>query len=193
MDNFLRQHIENSISLTDEEFDFIKKFFVPKSLTKHQFLLQEGDKVKYDYLVVKGLLKSYINTIDGKQHILQFSAENYWITDFQAYLNQTPAKLNIDCLEDSVVLGISLENFDKICKEIPKLEHLFRKKSNRAYMNLQQRILCLLSDDAKTKYENFAKQYPNLLQRIPKKFIAQFLGVSRETLSRLYQNPKKVM
>lgn len=186
-EEFLRQHIEKSIVLTDEEFDFIKKYFVPKHLKKHQFLLQEGDPAKYDYLVVKGLLKSYINTSDGKEIILQFSAEDYWITDYQAYLNQTMASLNIDCLEDSVVLGILLEDFDKICEEIPKIERLFRKKSNRAYMNLQQRILCILSSDAKAKYEGFAQKYPDLIQRVPKKFIAQFLGISREILSRLYQ------
>lgn len=85
------------------------------------------------------------------------------------------------------MLGITRDNFDKICKEVPKLEYFFRKKSNRGYMTLQQRILCLLSVDAKTKYEAFAKQYPNLINRIPKKLIAQYLEISRETLSRLYQ------
>lgn len=186
-DDFLRQHIEKMIPLTDEEFNSIRENFISINLKKHQLLIQENDKVKYDYLVVQGLLKSYINTIDGKQHILQFSAEHYWITDYQAYLNQTTASLNIDCIEDSVVLGITRDDFDKICKEVPKLEHFFRKKSNRGYMALQQRILCLLSADAKTKYEAFAKQYPNLINRIPKKLIAQYLGISRETLSRLYQ------
>lgn len=69
-DDFLRQHIEKMIPLTDEEFNSIKGNFISINLKKHQLLIQENDKVKYDYLVVQGLLKSYINTIDGKQYIL---------------------------------------------------------------------------------------------------------------------------
>jgi CRP-like cAMP-binding protein len=67
-----------------------------------------------------------------------------------------------------------------------KIEHFFRKKSSNGYIALQRRILSLLNSNAKERYEQFISQYPTLLQRLPKTLIASYLGVSRETLSRLF-------
>ena len=181
----LRQHFEQIISLTDDEFNHILPYFTTKKLKKHQFLIQAGDAVTYDYFVINGLLKAYFtNPDDGKEHIMQFAMEDWWITDYQAYFNQVPSTLNIDCIEDVEVLCLSLENRDKICAELHKIEHFFRRKSNLGYIALQRRILSLLNSNAKERYEELFKQYPKLFQRIPKTLIASYLGVSRETLSR---------
>ena len=180
-----RNHIEKITILTDEEFDFVYSHFTTKKLKKHQFLVQEGEYVLNDFWVVKGLVKAYHNDANGKQHIIQFALEDWWITDYQAYFNQTQSTLTVDCLEDTEVLCLTLENREKICSELHKIEHFFRKKSNSGYVALQRRILSFLSENAKERYEQFLIQYPSLLQRIPKTLIASYLGVSRETLSRL--------
>lgn len=185
MSRELRQHIEKIVSLTDQEFDFVLSHFTTKKLKKHQFLIQEGEYVKNDFWVVKGLLKAYHSDADGKQHIMQFAMEDWWITDYQAYFNQAKATLNADCLEETEVLCLSLENRDKMCAGLHKAEHFFRKKSNAGYVALQGRILLLLNSNAKERYEQFLIQYPTLLQRVSKTLIASYLGVSRETLSRL--------
>ncbi|RKE87712.1 CRP-like cAMP-binding protein [Epilithonimonas arachidiradicis] len=186
MSNKLRKHIEEITPITDKEFDYLLSHFSVKKLKKHQFLVQQGDLVRNDHFVVSGLLKAYhTNPDDGKEHILQFAWENWWITDFQAYFNQTNSTLNIDCIEDVEVLSISLENREKICAELHKIEHFFRKKSNFGYIALQQRILSLLTHSAKERYEQMLSNYPSLFQRVPKSLIASYLGVSRETLSRL--------
>jgi cAMP-binding proteins - catabolite gene activator and regulatory subunit of cAMP-dependent protein kinases len=186
MSNKLRKHIEEITPITDKEFDYLLSHFSVKKLKKHQFLIQQGDLVKNDHFVVSGLLKAYhTNPDDGKEHILQFAWENWWITDFQAYFNQTNSTLNIDCIEDVEVLSISLENREKICADLHKIEHFFRKKSNFGYIALQQRILSLLTHSAKERYEQMLSNYPSLFQRVPKSLIASYLGVSRETLSRL--------
>lgn len=185
MSKELKQHIEKIVSLMDSEFDFVLSHFTTKKFKKHQFLIQENNYVTDDFWVVKGLVKAYHRDIDGKEHIMQFAMEDWWVTDYQAYFNQTKATLNVDCLEDTEVLCLSLENRDKICAELHKIEHFFRKKSNAGYVALQRRILSLLNSNAKERYEQFLVQYPTLLQRIPKTLIASYLGVSRETLSRL--------
>lgn len=185
MRNELRTHIEKNISLTDNEFDLVFSHFTTKLFKKHQFLVQESNFVSNDFWVVKGLVKAYHSDIDGKEHIMQFAMEDWWITDYQAYFNQTKATLNVSCLENTEVLCLSLENREKICAELHKIEHFFRKKSNAGYVALQRRILSLLNSNAKERYEQFLTQYPTLLQRIPKTLIASYLGVSRETLSRL--------
>jgi CRP-like cAMP-binding protein len=185
MSKELRQHFEKIISLTDQEFEHILSRFTTKKLKKHQFVIQEGDNVPNDYFVVKGLLKAYHINKEGKEHILQFAMEDWWISDYQAYFGQTKATLNIDCIEDVELLCLSVQNRDKICEELHKVEHFFRKKSNAGYIALQRRILSLLNSSAKERYEQLADQYPQLIQRVPKTLLASYLGVSRETLSRL--------
>ncbi|TBX68691.1 Crp/Fnr family transcriptional regulator [Flavobacterium silvisoli] len=185
MSEILRQQIEKITPLTDKEFEYILSHFTRKKIKKHQYLLQEGEAVQNDYFVTKGLLKAYYVNQDGKEHIMQFAMEDWWITDYQAYFNETNATLNIDCIEASEVLCLSLRNREKLCADMHKIEHFFRKKSNAGYVALQRRILSLLNSNAKERYEQLLQQYPLLFQRVPKTLIASYLGVSRETLSRL--------
>jgi CRP-like cAMP-binding protein len=185
MSTALRQHIEKITSLTDDEFDYILSHFVSKKLKKHQFVIKEGDFVQNDYFVIKGLLKAYHIDKEGKEHILQFALEDWWVSDYRSYFNQQKATINIDCIEDVEILCLELRNREKICAELHKMEHFFRKKSNAGYVALQQRILSLLNSNAKERYEELLYQYPDLFQRVPKRLIAAYLGVSRETLSRL--------
>jgi CRP-like cAMP-binding protein len=143
-------------------------------------------------LVIKGCLKTYDTDANGKQHILQFAMEDWWVTDYQAYFNQATATIHVDCIEEVEVLSLSLLNREKICAEMHKMEHFFRKKSNAGYVALQRRILSLFNGSAKERDEQLLLQYPQLFQRVPKQFIAAYLGVSHETLSRLNTSSKTV-
>ena len=85
----LRKHFEKITPLSDQEFDYILSHFSSKKLKKHQYLIQENVDVHYDYFVVKGLIKAYFTNDEGKEHIMQFAMEDWWVTDYQAYFNQT--------------------------------------------------------------------------------------------------------
>ncbi|CAA9200972.1 Crp/Fnr family transcriptional regulator [Flavobacterium collinsii] len=185
MSDVLRQQIEKITELTDSEFDYILSHFESKKIKKHQFALQVGENTPNDYFILSGCLKSYFTDRNGKEHILQFGMQDWWITDYQAYYNQTKATINIDCIEDSDLLCLSFHNREKLCSEIHKIEHFFRKKTNKRNVALQQRILSLLSNNAKEKYDQLLQLYPLLFQKVPKHLIASYLGVTRETLSRL--------
>lgn len=184
MSQLLRQQIEKITPLTDGEFDYILSHFTRKKYKKHQFLVQESEDVPNDFFVLEGCLKAYHVSQDGKEHILQFALPDWWICDFNAYFNQTKATLNIDCIEDTEVLCLSLYNREKLCSEMHKIEHFFRRKSNAGYIALQQRILSMLNNNPQERYEKLLQLYPSLFQKVPKKLIASYLGVSRETLSR---------
>jgi CRP-like cAMP-binding protein len=185
MTDLLRLQIEKITPLNDDDFNYIKSHFTIKKLKKHQFILQENEDVPNDYFVTKGLLKAYHTNDDGKEHIVQFALEDWWITDYAAYFNQTKSTLAIDCVGECEVLCLSLHNREKLCAEMHKMEHFFRKKSNAGYVALQRRILSLLNNNTKERYEALLSQQPTLFQRLPKTLIAAYLGVSRETLSRL--------
>lgn len=185
MSDILRQQIEKITQLTDSEFDYILSHFVSKKYKKHQFVIQEGENVPNDFFILNGCLKSYFTDKNGKTHILQFGMQDWWITDYQAYYNQAKSTINIDCIEDSELLCLTFQNREKLCAEMHKIEHFFRKKTNKRNVALQQRILSLLSNNAKEKYDQLLLLYPQLFQKVPKHFIASYLGVTRETLSRL--------
>jgi CRP-like cAMP-binding protein len=188
--HLLRQQIEKITPLSDSEFDYILGHFTTKKIKKHQFLIQENEMVPNDFFVLSGFLKSYYLNQEGKEYILQFASQDWWITDYNSYFNQIPATINVDCIEDAEVLFLSLHNREKLCAELHKMEHFFRKKSNAGYVALQQRLLTLLNNNPQERYEKLIKQYPVLIQKVPKSLIASYLGVSRETLSRFNSNPK---
>jgi len=182
---FLRNHIEKILPLTDEEFSFVSAHFSTRKYKKHQYLVQEGDEVKHCFLVIAGLLKLVYNDNNGKDHIVSFAMEDWWESDYYAFYTQSAATMSLQCIEDTEVYCFSFDNYKKLCAEFPKIEHFFLQKSNFGFLGAQRRILSLLTSNARERYEQLLKQYPSLLQRVPKSLLAAYLGVSRETLSRL--------
>jgi CRP-like cAMP-binding protein len=181
----LRQHLEKIVALTDAEFELAWSHFSVRRLKRHQYVVQAGEAVSQDFFVGRGLLRAYFTDEAGKEHIVQLAPEDWWITDYQAYFLRTPATLSVDCLEASELLCLSLDQREQLCARLPAVERFFRKKSNLGYVALQRRILSLLTSSAKQRYEQLLQQHPQLVQRVPKTILAAYLGVSRETLSRL--------
>ncbi|KQM74787.1 Crp/Fnr family transcriptional regulator [Pedobacter sp. Leaf216] len=187
MNHKLRTHIEEIVTLTDDEFDYVQENFITKKFKKHQFLIQEGEQVKYSYFVVSGLLKLVHTDDSGKQHIVSFAMENWWESDYLAYFNQSSATMSLECLEDTEVCCFTLKNYQTLCKEFQKMQYFFLQKANYGHIGSQRRILSLLTSNAQERYEQLLKEYPALFQRVPKSLLAAYLGVSRETLSRFSQ------
>ncbi|WP_159468344.1 Crp/Fnr family transcriptional regulator [Dyadobacter sp. 3J3] len=185
MQEKLRQHIEKVVPLTEDEFVFVFSHFTTKKFKKHQFLIQEGDAVKYHYFIVSGLLKLVYTDDTGKQHIVSFAMEDWWESDFYAYYTQTKATMSLECIEDTEVLCLSLDDYQNLCNSVQKMERFFLQKANFGFLAAQKRIISSLTSNSKERYEQLLKQYPALIQRVPKSLLAAYLGVSRETLSRL--------
>lgn len=185
MHEILRKHIEKIVPLSDEEFTFVRSHFTLKKFKKHQFLIQEGEAVKYYYFVVSGLLKLVYTEDTGKQHIVSFAMEDWWESDVYAYFTQTDATMSLECLEDTEVLCLLLEDYKKLCDGLQKMERFFLEKANFGFIGSQRRIISWLTSNTKERYEQLLTRYPSLIQRVPKSLLAAYLGVSRETLSRL--------
>ena len=185
MQEKLREHIEKIVPLTDDEFSFVRSHFTIKNSKKRDFLIRQGDSVQYFYFVVSGLLKLVYNDELGKEHIVSFAMEDWWESDFMAYYTQTKATMSLQCLEDTDMFCLTLEDYHKLCAGLQKMEHFFLEKANRGHIGSQQRIISFLTLNAKERYEHLLRRHPSLFQRVPKTLLASYLGVSRETLSRL--------
>ena len=178
-------YIITQVALTAEEIEMVRKAHIYRKIRKRQFLLHEGEVCRYSCFVVKGCLRSYRISNDGNEHILRFAVENWWVNDNESYHTGEPAKSNIDALEDSEVILISKENLDLLLIKIPNLQRLIDQLLTRSYDASQHRIYLNISSTALEKYDHFIKTYPTLLARLPLRTIAAYLGVSRETLSRI--------
>ncbi|MDA3616813.1 Crp/Fnr family transcriptional regulator [Polluticaenibacter yanchengensis] len=181
----LRRHIEEIISLTDEEFQTIISFFHYKEIKKKDYLIKAGKNVTSEYFVIKGLLKAFMNDDQEKEHIVQFAMENWWISDYPAYKIQGSGELCVQALENCIVYELNQANKHELCTLVPKMHQFHGEKAFSGYVALQKRVLSLLKNSAKEKYHLLLEQYPQLFQRVSKTMIAHYLGVSRETLSRI--------
>jgi CRP-like cAMP-binding protein len=181
----LRTHIEKVVRLTEAEAESVLAHFTYKRYRRHQFLVQEGESVPYIYFIVAGLVKLVYTDAKGKHHIASFAMEDWWETDSQAFFTQTRAVMALECIEDTDVFRLAFPDYQRLCAQVAKMEHFFLQKATFGYLGAQQRILSLLTTSAKERYEQLLERSPTLLQRVPKTQLASYLGVSRETLSRL--------
>lgn len=184
----LKEHIAGTAKLTEEEFTHFFSHFKPLSFKKGQVVIREGDKVNCEYFVISGCLKAFFINDEVKMHILQFAMPTWWTSDYNALYTQTKASINVDCITDAELLSLSNTDREKLCSEIHQVEHFFRWRTNKGYVAAQKRLLSLMNNDAKARYEELMTLYPQLYNLVPKHLIAAYLGVTRETLSRLYNS-----
>ena len=180
-----KKYMDSKIELSPEQSDWIRSLSVEKKLRKHQYLLQEGDICTQHAFVTKGCLRSYSVDCAGKEHVVKFAVEHWWIADRDSLLSGEPAKLNIDAVEDSEAVLLSKQNFDLICQKIPAFNGMINNILQTAYNASQNRIIANISLSAREKYAYFLQRYPDLALRIPQSMIASYLGISPETLSRV--------
>lgn len=182
MESLIR-HIEKSVVLTPEEKSVLEMHFEPRSVRKKEFLLSEGSISQYNYFITNGCFRLYLITENGKEQVIQFGLENWWITDYSSFTSGLPSKFYIQALENSEVFAISREQQETLFEKVPRLERYFRKNLERAYAASLTRIEYLFLLSGEERYLNFARMYPGFIQRVPQYMLASFLGISPEYLS----------
>lgn len=185
MFELLSQSIKERVSITEEEFSFAKTLFIPKKLRKKQYLLQDGDVCKYTAFVEKGMLRTFTVDEKGNEPILQFSMEGWWVADLYSFLTNEPSPYNIEALEDCELLLITQPSWDILLEKIPALERYFRILIQNNLIATQRRLIGAMSETAEEKYLKLINNFPGCIQRVPQHMIASYLGITRETLSRI--------
>ena len=181
----LRKKFDEIVELSDEEFEFCKTLFQHKKLRKKQFLLQEGEVSRYTVFVERGLLRSFYIDNKGSEHILQFAMDGWWMGDLYSFFTGEPGMYNFEALEDSEVLLITQQSWDLLLEKVPKLERFFRILIQNNLIATQRRLIGSFSETADVKYEKLMASFPDCFQKVPQHMIASYLGITRETLSRI--------
>lgn len=181
----LRAYFESRMPITDEIFAVIRSLFQPRTLQKGDFLLREGEVATHGYFVTKGCLRNYVIDNKGKEHIVQFAPENWWMTNLESISKGTPSLYFIDAIEDTDVLMMSKSSFDRLLHGIPGFSTAFQMGIQKSGAAKEKRIIASLSATAEERYNDFLATYPSIALRVPQHMLASYLGITPETVSRI--------
>lgn len=184
-DNKLLYYFRKWSDITDKDEPVILSSFESASVKKKKDLLVAGDTCKYIYFITKGCLRSFYIDSKGVEHIYQIRMDNNWISDLESFFTQKPSKYNIEAIEDTQMLRIPFERMEQLYTEVPKLERYFRILFQKAYINALKRLNATMWETAMDRYNNMLKEHPDMFQRVPLAYIASYLGITPESLSRI--------
>jgi CRP-like cAMP-binding protein len=179
------KNVAKHISLNKEETDHFLSMLTYKDVARKTILLKEGQPCHYLNFVHSGALRAYHLDKDAKESTIMFAINDWWVTDMYCFVNEKPAMMYIEAIEDSSIYQLSKTNMAKLFHDIAKFERFFRILMQNAYTREQLRVIENLSLSADERYESFLKKYPHIAQAVTQKQIASYLGITPEFLSAL--------
>lgn len=177
--------ISRYIQLTADETQHFISLLQPRQLKRKEIFLQSDEICKYSVFVTGGCLRGYTVDQNGIEHVMNFAPPGWWIADMYSLLSQKPGTLNIEANDVSDVLLLSKAKQLVLYDNVPKFERFFRIITENSLVAYQQRLMDNLSLPAEERYNNFCKRYPSLINNLPKKDIASYIGVTPEFFSRM--------
>jgi CRP-like cAMP-binding protein len=179
------------VILNQDELDNMLSGFNLRKVKKKQFVIQPGFTAKSQYYVLEGVFRAYIIGEKGEDYTIQLAIEDWWISDYNSYISQTPATMFVVALEDSVILQIDYETEQQLKNSSHKIETFFRIMAERTAAFRQRRIISNLTQTAEERYDNFIEKYTHIADRVPQYALASYLGMTTEFLSRIRNKKTK--
>ncbi|WP_121808165.1 Crp/Fnr family transcriptional regulator [Mucilaginibacter kameinonensis] len=173
------------VPLTDEEGEQFAAAFKEQRVKKRQFIIQPDFTAKSRYFVLNGSLRAYVIGEEGQDHTIQLAVEEWWISDYNSYIFQQPARMFVIAMEDSLLFQLTHEQESRLKDENHKFETFFRMLAERSVAFMQRRIISSLTQSAEERYELFVEKYPAMAYRFPQYVIASYLGMTTEFLSKI--------
>ncbi|MBC7846327.1 MAG: Crp/Fnr family transcriptional regulator [Flavobacterium sp.] len=170
---------------TPDEIEYFNSILQYKEVPKKTLLLQEGEICNFEAYILKGCIRKYYINENGFEVIVQFAVEDWWISDIASFHEKKPSKLFIETLEDCQLLMLTPETKEMLLQKVPKFERIFRLLIQRNLSAMQNRLIDTIAKSAQEKYLEFIKLYPSIPQRVAQHYIASYLGISAEFLSKV--------
>ncbi|WP_026631091.1 Crp/Fnr family transcriptional regulator [Dyadobacter alkalitolerans] len=171
--------------LSDQEKILLKQELIPSKLRKRQFLLQAGDLSKSYAFIITGSMRMFKVDDKGAEHMVRLGVEGWWMGDRESAAMGTPSRYYIDAWDNTEVLLINRESINELIKTVPAFCEMMRLLDERNIIANNRRLTSSISDSVEKRYDEFVSLYPELLNRFPQHIIASYLGVNKDTLSRV--------
>ncbi len=184
-DHKLIYYLQKWTRLSPADEEKILAAFEPIALSKKEKLLHPGETCSYIYFIVQGAMRSYFVDEKGNEHIFQIRLDNSWISDLEGFFTQKPSKYYLQSLEEGFALRVSHEDLEQLYQEVPALERYFRILFQKAYSNALERLNATMWETAQQRYADLLRVHPDIFQRVPLVYIASYLGIAPESLSRI--------
>ncbi len=182
----IHDNISRYVSFSDHELSLFDAALECLSVPKKTIMLREGEVCNFEAFVVKGCLRKYYIDANGHEVILQFAVEDSWISDISFSIYEAlPSQVYIETIEDCELLTFSPESKEILFTKAPRFERAFRILVQRNLAVVQNRLFCTILRSGIEKYQDFLLKYPTIPQRVPQHYIASYLGISAEFLSKV--------
>lgn len=185
------EEIQKRVKIPEGEFDAFLKLWEYRKFKKNELILKAGAVPRFSIFVLKGCLRQFIVNERGEESIVYFAEERHWIGDLPAMRNKTKSIFNFQAIEDCELLTISAENWEKAFIDFPWWAQAHLTGYQKWAAKMQEQMSDMRSLTGETRYLNLLKEKPSLFQRVPQHFIASYLGLSAETLSRIRKKISK--
>ncbi|MBW3466986.1 Crp/Fnr family transcriptional regulator [Arthrospiribacter ruber] len=181
--NILISIVSQIIKLNKDEETLIRALFKVKKFNQGDYFLEEGKVCKEIGFITKGLVAYFIDSVE--LHVYDFCQENEFVSNYESFLNQSESSKSISCLEDTEMLCITFNDLQVLYKKISEGQKLGRIISENLFLDAIEKLTSFYTESPEAKYERFLKKYPDLIQRIPQYYVASFVNVKPQSLSRI--------
>lgn len=184
MYSHLFEKIRQYIEVDEADRQFIGEAFKPRRFEKGEHFLMAGDVCRHAAFVQTGVFRFYINR-DGEDATYYFAAENEFICEYPSFLRRQPSDRNIQALETAEILLISYDDLQTFYRKVRFGERFGRLVAEEIFVDSVEQLASFYGDKPAARYQNFVHQFPQLVQRLPQYYIASYVGIKPQSLSRI--------
>jgi CRP-like cAMP-binding protein len=177
MFDLINKNVTRYYTFNSVELKLFNDLLKPLSLKKKSFLLQAGEVCNMEAFINKGCMMTYLLNDEGKETVLYFSIENWWVSDISSFNEQSKSNFEL--------LYLTPQTKEELLFKVPHFERAFRLMIQKNLSVLQNRLHSIIATPAEQRYDDFLKRYPTIPQRVSQHHIASYLGVTPEFLSKI--------
>lgn len=176
-----------NVSGSNEEWKIFSSHLKLEKFQKKDFLRKEGEIEDSIFLVQQGMVRYFLKK-DNKEITFQFGFQNDFVSNYESFSSQTPSKISIQALSTTYAYVFKINEMNEVFKQSPTSFHIYQAILQKSLNQKSQRELSLLTDSPKDLYLKILEKEPHLIQQIPLKYLASYIGITPQALSRIRKN-----